>query len=337
MIQRAKLSEAIPHLSHRQILVIGDVILDEYLMGQANRLSREAPIPVLEYQSRQTIPGGATNPAMNIVALGSSAAQIGLIGDDAAGQELVTCLEATQIDASGLVVDATRPTTQKTRLVAQGSLRFPQQIARLDRLDRQPPSSNVEAKLIQQLEIKAPMADALLISDYGNGLLTPNIVEATRRLSHNHNKRLIVDSQGHLDKYQGFDIIRANDRDTAAYLKQPLTSEADFQRATTTLLQTLQAQGLIIGRGDQGVSFQGKQTPYTHLPATNPREVFDVTGAGDTVIAVLTLGLIATLNLAEAVCLANYAAGLVIQKLGNATPSPQELRSALRLGRLDTT
>ncbi len=320
---------AIPKLAAKRIVVVGDVLLDEYLTGRAGRLSREAPIPVLEFVSRRTIPGGAANPAMNIVALGSRATQVGLIGDDEIGRELVAALRAADVDAGGLVKDPERITTQKTRIVSQGSLRFPQQLARLDRIDRTPPSARIEETLALQIKISAPVADAVLVSDYRADLLSPALVRTVLDVTREKGALSIVDSQGNLDKYRGYDVIRANDRDTAACLNRPLTTEADFEAATAELLDRLDTRGIVIGRGAQGVSLRGRRTPYTHFPATNPTAVFDVTGAGDTSVAVLALGLVARLSLAEAAFLANVAAGLVVKKLGNATVSPPELAGAL--------
>lgn len=321
------LLNAIPRLSGKRILVVGDVILDEYLIGSAARLSREAPIPVLEYRNRRVIPGGAANPAMNIAALGSIALQVGLIGNDLVGQELRSQLEAFAIDANGLIVDESRCTTQKTRIVSQG--RFPQQLARFDRVDRHPPNAEIEAAVIHQIQAIAPGVDAVLISDYRSGMLSLAAVKAVKEAVKRHKLLLVVDSQGNLDKYAGCAIIRANDRDTARYLNRSLQTESDFESAASELLDALDAQGVVIGRGAQGVSLLGRNISCHHFAPANPTEVFDVTGAGDTSTAVLALGLSAGLDLPQAALLANYAAGLVVQKFGNAAPSPEELREAV--------
>ena len=321
------LLNAIPKLSGKRILVVGDVILDEYLIGSAARLSREAPIPVLEYRNRRVIPGGAANPAMNIAALGSVALQVGLIGDDLIGRELAAQLAAFGIDAGGLIADTSRCTIQKTRIVSEG--RFPQQLARFDRVDRYPPGAAVEAAVMQKIEELAPAVDAVLLSDYRSGMLSLAVVAALKEAANRHKLLLVVDSQGNLDKYTGCAIIRANDRDTARYLNRPLQTESDFEAAARDLLDALNAQGIVIGRGAQGVSLLGRNVPYHHFAPANPTEVFDVTGAGDTSTAVLALGLAAGLDLPQAALLANYAAGLVVQKFGNAAPSAEELRLAV--------
>ncbi len=325
----ARLVQIIPRFSRQRVQVVGDIVLDEYLIGRAERLSREAPIPVLELVERKTIPGGAANPAVNVTALGGEASLVGLVGDDAAGTELVAQLRAAGIDASGIIKDGARKTTQKTRIVTQETSRFPQQLARLDRVDRFPPSEKIAEKIILQLKIGAPVSSAVLLSDYRNGMLTRSLVEAAITACHNAGNLLIVDSQGNLDKYRGCDVIRANDRDTAAFLNRPLKTESDFETATAKLLDTLDTRAIVIGRGADGVSLRGRNTPYHHFPAANPSEVFDVTGAGDTSVAVLALGIVSGLDLAQAAFLANIAAGLVVLKLGNATVSPEELANAV--------
>ncbi len=325
----ARLMQVVPRFARQRLLVAGDVVLDEYLIGRAERLSREAPIPVLELVERKTIPGGAANPAMNVKALGGEASLVGLVGEDAAAKELVARLRAAGIDASGIIKDARRRTTQKTRIVAQESFRFPQQLARLDRVDRLSPDDEIEEKIILQLKIGAPVASAVLLSDYRNGMLTRSVVEAAIAVAHEAGILLAVDSQGNLDKYRGCDVIRANDRDTADFLNRPLETDADFAAATADLLDTLDARAVVIGRGADGVSLRGRNTPYHHFPAANPEEVFDVTGAGDTSVAVLALGIVSGLDLAQAAFLANIAAGLVVRKLGNATVSPDELMQAV--------
>lgn len=329
MVNKQNLLQTLEKLPTCRLLVVGDVMLDEYLVGRATRLSREAPIPVLEFEARRTVPGGAANPAMVAAALGAHASLVGLVGADEAGRELIDCLRAANVDAGGIVSRAERRTTQKTRIVSQGSLRFPQQLARLDRLDRRPLAEADVAALIEKMAIAAPVMDAYVLSDYRLGLLTPEIVAAARRLSAEHGFLLLVDSQGELDKYRQCDVIRANSPDTARFLGRPLESEADFEAATAELLDRLEARAVVISRGAQGVSLRGRNTPYTHYPAANRSEVFDVTGAGDASTAVLALGIALGLALDEASLLANYAGGLVVRKLGNATPSREELRWAI--------
>ena len=328
-MDKAKLLQSLPKLAGRRILVVGDIFLDEYISGQATRLSREAPIPVLEFTGRRYLPGGAANPANNIVALGSWAEQVGVIGQDEAGQTLLAKLKEAGIGTEGVVTDPSRPTTTKTRIVAQGSLRFPQQLARIDRLDRRPLDEDVEREVIARLTALAPQADAILVSDYRTGLVTPAVVGACLELAKEHHKLITVDSQGGLHKFKGFHLIKCNHREAEAVLGRPLRSEEEFRGALEQFLEELSARAILITRGPEGMSLLGRGQPYAHIPAANVSEVFDVTGAGDTVIAVATLALAAGLDLLPAAHLANYAAGLVVRKLGNATATREELAWAI--------
>jgi len=329
MVEKAKLLQLLPKLAGKRVLVVGDIFLDEYITGQATRLSREAPIPVLEFAGRRYVPGGAANPSNNVVALGGMAYQVGVIGDDEAGQTLLARLREAGIDTAAVVTDPSRPTTTKTRIVAQGSLRFPQQLARIDHLARRPVAGEVERAIVAHLEALVPQVDAVLISDYRTGVASEAVVAAAVKLARQHGKLAAVDSQGNLHKFYGFDLVKCNQREAEAVLGRTLSSEDDFREAQEQLLAELEVQAILITRGPDGMSLLGRDQPYAHIPAANVSEVFDVTGAGDTVIAVATLALAAGLNLLSAARLANYAAGLVVRKLGNATATPQELAWAI--------
>jgi rfaE bifunctional protein kinase chain/domain len=333
MIGRDALLGAIPTLVGRHILVVGDLFLDEYLIGQAARLSREAPIPVLEFQEQRQLPGGGANPAVNIVALGGRVTQVGVVGDDEAGWRLSNLLNAAGIGTAGLVVDPGRPTTTKTRIVARGSLRFPQQLARIDRVDRRPLSPEVEAKVVACIAELACRADAVLVSDYRSGLVTPPVVTAVRA-AQARGRLVCVDSQGRLDHFAGFDMAKCNHHEAQGYLRHvaggsvALETEQDFEAAMARLRRELDLGMLLITRGPDGLSLCS-DAGYAHLPAANRSEVFDVTGAGDTVVAVAALALTAGQDPLVAATLANYAAGLVVRRLGVAAPSPAELAWAI--------
>ncbi len=320
---RQELLQLIPRLANHHILVVGDLFLDEYVLGEATRLSREAPIPVLEFLRRFYVPGGAANPAHNICALGGQATVIGLIGRDSEGAQLLAELRQVGIDPAGVVADESRPTTTKTRIMAQGSLRFPQQVARLDHLDRRPLNSQVEGDLIGQVQRRVPLTDAVLVSDYQTGVASPAIVRAV--LSAAQGKLCAVDAQGSFDKYVGFHLLKANRQEAEAAVGRQLSGEEDYHQAGAALLKRLGAQAVVITRGAEGLALVGRDGDYHHLPAANRSEVFDVTGAGDTVIAIATLALVAGADPLVAARLANYAAGLVARKLGNAVTTADEL------------
>jgi rfaE bifunctional protein kinase chain/domain len=311
-------------LAQQRVLVAGDVFLDRYIFGHATRLSREAPIPVLEFARDQALPGGAANPATNIAALRASAMLGAVVGADAEGQQLCNLLVAAGVDPGCMLIDIQRPTTVKTRIVSESVLRFSQQLARIDRIDRTPISTATAAKLVQRIEQHAPQLDAVLCSDYMSGLLTPAVVNDLKHVCRNHHVLLTVDAQGELGKYSGVDLVRCNNDEAARYLGYTLTSEEDYRRALHDLLDRLQPGLVIVTRGRDGVSLQGREQPYTYL-AAHRVEAADTTGAGDTFIALMTLALVAGLEPVFGAQLANYAAGLVVRRLGNAVVTPEEL------------
>ncbi|MBZ0276808.1 MAG: ribokinase [Anaerolineae bacterium] len=322
----------VPKLAGQRVLVVGDVILDEYLIGTTSRLSREAPIPVLEFQSRQMIPGGAANPAANIAAFGSTPVQVGIIGSDNAGTNLRQVLQARGIDTHGLVIDSGRPTTVKTRIMAQMGLRFPQQVARLDTLSREPVSSSVERQVRALLDRHLSGVNAVLLSDYHCGLLTPALVKTIRKLATAAGVLLTADAQGELDKYAGFDLVKCNADEARAFLRRDLETDDDFAAAAVEICAALKLTGaMVITRGAEGatVALCG-ENQVTRSPAPAVSDVFDTVGAGDTAIAVLTLAAAAGASYVDAAMLANYASGLVVRRVGNYTPSPDELTWALR-------
>ncbi|MBV9792262.1 MAG: bifunctional hydroxymethylpyrimidine kinase/phosphomethylpyrimidine kinase [Chloroflexi bacterium] len=323
MTQRSP-TQILAALARQRILVIGDVFLDEYVFGHATRLSREAPIPVLEFDRRTYIPGGAANPANNIAALGAAAMQAAVVGDDAEGQQLIDLLRGAGVDPGCILTDANRPTTVKTRIISESSLRFSQQLARIDRIDRNPIGESIGAALIERLSERMPQIDAVLCSDYISGLLTPPLVQQIVTLCAEHRVLLTVDAQGELAKYSGASLIRCNNDEAAAYLGRKITSEDEYRRALDELLELLKPELMIVTRGRDGLSIQGRRQPYQHIRAHRV-EAADTTGAGDTFIAVMTLALAADIDPLTAANLANYAAGLVVRRIGNAVVTPDEL------------
>lgn len=318
-------------LAGLRVLVVGDVSLDEYLFGRATRLSREAPVPVLERTRREIILGGAANPARNIVALGSSTTQVGVIGNDVEGEQLRAALLQARIAPAGLITVAGRPTTTKTRILAHEPPRLPQQVARLDQLDRSALALHDEQRILAALAEYIPQVDAVLCSDYQLGLLTPRVVDTVRSLCQRHGVLFTVDAQGNAHYYRDVDLFRCNDAEASAALGWTLRGEEDFRTGLQELQARLQARIVIVTRGPDGLSLLGDTLGYTHIPATSVSEVYDTTGAGDTFIAVATLALAARLEPLAAARLANAAAALVVRKLGNAVVTPEELAQALSL------
>jgi D-glycero-beta-D-manno-heptose-7-phosphate kinase len=321
--------EMVRLLGERQVLVVGDVSLDEYLFGRATRLSREAPIPVLELLRREVILGGAANPARNIVALGSTARVVGVVGADSEGEQVRAAMLAAGIDDRGLVVSQARPTTRKTRILADESPRLPQQLARLDRLERMPLTADEEQQVLASISLAAEGMEVILCSDYQLGLLTPGVVSAIRTLCRERGLLFTVDAQGHAEYYRGADLFRCNNVEAGAVLGAALSDEQSFRSGLAQLRAMLDADLVIVTRGPDGLSLLGGGTGYTHMPAARVSEVYDTIGAGDTFIAVASLGLAGGLTAEAAAELANIAAGQVVRRLGNAVVTQAELIQAI--------
>lgn len=310
-------------MATRRLAVVGDVALDEYLVGRAERLSREAPVPVLALSARWSRPGGAANPAWNAAVLGAEARLVALVGDDAAGAALRTELVAEKIDITHVLVDAARPTTVKTRVVAEG-LSAPQQVARIDVQDRAPAGPLVEARLVAAVAEAGRGTDAVLVSHYRSGVVTAAVAAAARDAARREGALATVDAQGDVERFAGFDVVRIGRQDAAANLGRRLESEEDFRAAAHALRADLGARIVLIGRGAAGTSLLGDDG-YALVPPAGATEVFDVSGAGDTMIAWVTLALAAGAAPLEAVRLATAAAGIVVRRLGVAAPTAREV------------
>jgi rfaE bifunctional protein kinase chain/domain len=326
---RTRLEVVMSRFPGVSVLVVGDLILDWYTVGKPTRISREAPIAVLEYSHEYSVPGGGTSPACTVASLGGQSYLAGVVGEDEWAGELRSVLGRYGVDTGGLVLDAARPTSRKTRIVAQVTSTLYQQVARIDHVDHSPIGPAVEEALMSAVENCMPACDAVLLSNYRSGTLTPAVVERTRTLARDLGKLSTVDSQGDLALFRGFGIIKCNQPEAEEALRRPLSTDADFEAGMSELVGQLDAQAVIVTRSAEGMSVMTREGHYCHIPVTNSSEVFDVTGAGDTVIALVTLAAAAGADLFDAARLANYGAGVVVRKWGNAVLRPDELREAL--------
>ena len=323
------LKSYVARLANRTILVIGDVILDEYVSGRVMRMSREAPVPVLELESKRHIAGGSANPSANIVSMGSRAIQVGVVGEDAPGERLKQILIDQGIDADGVISRSDRPTTVKTRILAQMGLRFPQQVTRIDSLTRRPIDSETESLIVDFVNRKLDEVDAVLLSHYHGGLLTPSLVQRIRDLCAAYSVLLAADVQGNFQTFSQLDVIKCNAEDAQRYLNRGLVADSEFSEAALQLHGALGIRvATIITRGSQGATLAANGDTH-HCPAPQVSDVFDTVGAGDTAIAALTLALVAGAEAKDAVMLANYASGIVVRHFGNYRPSPAELVSSI--------
>ena len=307
------------------MLVVGDLVLDGYLIGRVSRLSREAPVPVLEQTRAEYVPGGAANPASNVQSLGSQAVMAGVLGADEAGRRLQKLLLGRGVDLAGVITDPERPTTQKTRIVAEGAYVFAHHLARVDRLSRTPVTGDRERHLCDRIASLLPDVDAVLVSDYRLGVVTPRVVDVVRETARAHDILTAVDTQGNLAAFHGFDLLRCNAGEAMNYLGRRLVGDAAYDEALAELVASLDARSAIITRGPEGLSGVGPDGRAFHLPASNRTQVFDVTGAGDVLIAVVTLALAAGVDLQQAAELGNRAAGVAVMQLGNVSVRAEDL------------
>ncbi|TAK33653.1 MAG: D-glycero-beta-D-manno-heptose-7-phosphate kinase [Chloroflexota bacterium] len=318
------LSNMLSLFTNRRVLVVGDLMLDEWIWGNVSRISPEAPIPVVQVQSISRTPGGACNVAANIASLSGQAILLGVIGQDEAGEHLREELEKLNIDATDLFVDPQRPTTLKTRIVAHS-----QQVVRADRESRLPISTELAKCLAARLNDRIDGVEAVLISDYGKGVTTPPLVQQIIRAATERGKPVIIDPKGFsYAKYRGSTVITPNKLEVAQAVGVELTDQDSVLRAGKTLLRDLACRVALITRGEEGMSLIQDSGEVWHFPA-NARQVYDVTGAGDTVVASFALALASGGNYVQSAYVANHAAGVVVAKVGTATVSLDELRRSM--------
>ncbi len=323
----AELLDLLGRLGGKRILVVADLYLDRYIFGSPSRISREAPIMVLDEERQEDRPGGGAAPALQLAALGYDVAVTGVVGDDAAGQALVARLAEAGIDAGAVLIDSTRPTTTKTRVVAEGFFLFPQQVVRIDRQERAPVGPDVTQALSAAVATTQP--DAILVSDYRSGVVTGELVAAIRDAQALGGLLTTVDSQGDLVKFSGFDLVKCNQSEAEAVLGHPLGDRAGRKTALSGLRGQIGARCLVVTRGGEGASLASIDG-YDEAPASNRSEIFDVTGAGDTVVAVMTAARLAGATPLQAATLAQAAAGVVVRKWGNQQATREEIEAELR-------
>jgi len=319
-----ELERLVANLGHPRVLIIGDLILDQYVSGDVMRISPEAPIPVLTARRSEERLGGACNVAANLVAMQAEVDVVGVLGDDGWGRKLRALLEEQKIETSGCVLDATRPTIQKTRMMS-GS----QQMLRVDNEDPRPIQGGALAAILKLLPERVRRAQAVVLSDYGKGLLTPEVIRCAIDSARAAGVPLLVDPKGEdYARYRGATLITPNRKEAEQALGKRLPRLEDVQRGAQELLKLADLDAAVITLGAEGIHFANKQGQSGHVPA-RARAVFDVTGAGDTVIAQLGLYFAAGVDLGSAVFLANQAAALVVARLGTHAVDRSELRAAL--------
>jgi D-beta-D-heptose 7-phosphate kinase/D-beta-D-heptose 1-phosphate adenosyltransferase len=310
-------------MRHRRVLVVGDVMLDEFLWGRVSRISPEAPVPVVRVERESFHVGGAGNVAANVRGLGGEAVLVGVLGADAAGARVGEAVAQAGIEAR-LAADRARPTTVKTRIVAHH-----QQVVRADREDGADVAGEAAAAIAGALRGELPRCGAVVVSDYQKGVVTPALLRALLPAARRRRVPVLVDPKvRHFALYRGVGLVTPNQLEAEEATGVRIADERSAEEAGRAILRMLRCRAALVTRGEHGMSLFERGRPPLHVAAA-AREVFDVTGAGDTVIATMALAAAAGATLAEAAVLANAAAGVVVGKIGTAQASPDELLAAL--------
>ena len=340
-----RLKRLLPEFKGQRIGVLGDLMLDRYLWGDAAKLSPEVPVPVVTFEKETDVLGGAGNVAANLAALGAHVSAFGVLGEDLSGHALRACLRKARIEDKAAIADRSRLTTVKTRVIARKH-----QIVRIDREQTDPISSELEEKLLRLVVKNLPKMDGLVLSDYDKGVLHSDAF-ADRILSAAHKEKVPVfvkPKTSRLYAYRGARLIACNTKEASFFDRRPLHDDKSVEEVGRNLLAHFGCSAVVITRGGEGMSVVEENSPrHITIPATSfevtyarvgqpgvergatGRQVFDVTGAGDTVLGVLSLAITAGASLPDAAVLANTAAGVVVTKLGTASVSIRELSAAL--------
>jgi rfaE bifunctional protein kinase chain/domain len=326
-----RLFELIRQFHTSRVMVIGDLTLDEFLTGQVERISREAPVLIIRHEATRQVAGGGANAVYNLATLGAQVKVVGLIGQDEQGQTLRRIFDQVGIDTAGMVVERDRPTVTKTRISGHSRQSVTQQIVRVDRKSDDLPAPELQEQLANYVQQQVRTVDAIVCSDYGDGTLTPPVIAAA--LQH---PLCVVDAQKHLDRYRGAMVFTPNVPEAEQAIGYSLTrvfgEPVDPDRLLQggqQLLRLTGAKYALITRGEEGMSLFEPDGRMHHIPAFNRTDVFDVTGAGDTVVAALTLGLTLGASAWEAAILGNLAASIVVRQFGTTPTTQTEMQEAL--------
>ncbi len=317
-IDKSRFPRLIKNFSHKKILVLGDLMLDRYFWGQVSRISPEAPVPVVAVRKETSCLGGAGNVSRNLQSLGASVLLTGVVGDDTAGEWIKQNAPADR----GIFTDAGRPTTIKTRIIAHH-----QQVVRVDQEEAGPISDALVDSILDM--IRGEKIDGLLISDYQKGIVSKKLTQRVLEITQSRDIPVFVDPKvRNFDYFSPITLVTPNHVEAEQIVHHPCVSDTDVEKAGLAMFKRISSQYLILKRGERGMTVFSKNHPVMHIP-TVAKEVYDVTGAGDTVIAAASLALLAGSTIQEAAFLANIAAGIVVGKLGTATLTREELQAGL--------
>ena len=315
-----RLKKVISHFNQAKVMVVGDLILDEFIWGKVNRISPEAPVPVVWVDSENFMPGGASNVASNIRSLGGDVTLIGVVGEDSRGEILRSLLRTKGVHSDGIFADPARPTTQKTRVIAHH-----QQVVRIDREKVLPLAETTLKKMLNFVKDKIEKMDAVIIEDYGKGVIVPKLVQTIVQLAKRSGKVITVDpKENHFSYYRGVTTITPNHHEAGSAVGFQIKDDASLRKAGEKLLEKVKCENVLITLGENGMSLFQKGKPMQKIP-TVAQEVFDVSGAGDTVISAYTLARACKAGALDAALISNIAAGIMVGKVGVAVTNPEEL------------
>jgi D-glycero-beta-D-manno-heptose-7-phosphate kinase len=324
----ARLSEIIASFPRRKVMVVGDFIADVYLYGKPFQLSREAPVVVIRHEWDNVVPGGAGNATYNLAHLGCRVYAVGMLGNDELGNKLTSYLKEKQVQVEGLVLSHIVNTTSKTRIMAGDDHTSKQQVIRIDRINREAVPARLQERLSEQFRRLAKAVDAIIVSDYGYGVVSGQIIADLHTLA--KEKVVVVDSRHQLMRFRGVTAVTPNESEAEKATRLRLNGDQDVERAARVLRERLGLKAVLITRGNRGMTLLEKPAKATHIPIVGPDDIIDVTGAGDTVATVFTLALASGADFLEAATLANYAASIVVMKTGTAVATPSELMEVIK-------
>jgi rfaE bifunctional protein kinase chain/domain len=324
----AQLTEAIDRFSEARIVVLGDIIMDEFIWGDVSRISPEAPVPVLDVERETRLLGGAANVVRNMGALGADAILCGIVGDDAMGAEIVSELKRMGLRSDGVAVENGRPTSIKTRVVARN-----QQIVRYDRESTAQIRTASVQKMLDFATATFPHIDAVVISDYGKGLISVPLMKGLKSLKRKmpikpHMIVTVDPKTGNFEHYTGVDVITPNHHEAGQFCGFKIVDEVTLKKAGRKMLDALNCRSVLITQGKDGMTLFERDGEITHIP-TVAKKVFDVTGAGDTVISAISLGLAVGMDLKAAAYVANIAAGIVVGEVGTSAAKADAVKTAI--------
>jgi D-glycero-beta-D-manno-heptose-7-phosphate kinase len=324
IVEKSRLNELFERMRGKKIAVLGDVMLDRYIWGSADRISPEAPVPVVFVEGESSRLGGAANVAWNVVSLGASPMLFGMVGDDRYNHALVELMSEYGIAGDYLIVDHKRPTITKTRIIARG-----QQIVRIDREIAQDMSHHIEKKLIDELIGRIDEMDGLIVSDYGKGVITRNVLESVVPAARKKGIFIAVDpKERHFELYNGSSIVTPNGKEAGGAVGIKITDESSLITVGNKLKQLTGAENILVTRGADGMSLFKADGTIENFP-TLAKQVYDVTGAGDTVVSVFAAVCSAGGSLREGAIISSHAAGIVVGKIGTAIATPDEIQKSI--------